>query len=161
MQQYRNILSEPDNCTKIPSLQNEYYKYVNLIQKPVQIYLDHCRAYAEQNLDKENSLNIKDYKFGRKDFANHVLSSKIIEAYGLNDDDYGPAPIGNKELSGLLTTTNIKVYTDIVFVNGFQHLVVKTWQKISVDNNFQKGRKNKWVDTTRKIQEQLNIPGQY
>ena len=30
-----NILSEPDHVTIIPSLKNEYKKYVNMIQKPV------------------------------------------------------------------------------------------------------------------------------
>lgn len=83
----------------------------------MQIYLDHCKAYAEKNLHNK-TLEIGDYKFGRKDFEKHVLSSKIIDAVGLNDDDYGPSPIQDGELHNLFTTTHCKVFTDIVFVDN-------------------------------------------
>ena len=40
----------------------------------------------------------------------------------------------DNELENIFRTEPTKVYTDIVFVEDLQHMVVKTWQKITLEN---------------------------
>jgi hypothetical protein len=46
---------------------------------------------------------------------------------GINDDEYGLPVVSDNDFEELFKTESIKVFTDIVFVNNLQHLVVKTW----------------------------------
>lgn len=60
----RQILYEPSACINIPTVKEELdrYKHMGILQKPVEIYLDHCLRYAKSNL-KKDSIMITDYEF--------------------------------------------------------------------------------------------------
>ena len=47
----------------------------------------------------------------------------------------------DEEIKGFFTTDEPKIFTDIVFVDSAQRLIVKTWQKVHFDKDQYSARK--------------------
>ncbi len=59
-----------------------------MLQKPVEIYLDHCKTYAEAYIKTRQTI-IEHYKFCRKDLDDHVVTNKLYDLLRLQENDYG------------------------------------------------------------------------
>ena len=60
------FLKDQKACIPIMSLKEEIKSYADILQKPVEIYLDHCKKYAASYTQTKQTV-IQDYKFSRKD----------------------------------------------------------------------------------------------
>ena len=60
----------------------ETYKELDILQKPVDIYLKHCREYAAQYLQR-NTIRIADYQFSRRDMHHRTITNKFHDIFEL------------------------------------------------------------------------------
>ena len=60
----------------------EKYKELDILQKPVDIYLKHCKEHASTYLH-EKKLRIPDYLFTRKDMHSRTITNKFHEIFEL------------------------------------------------------------------------------
>ena len=125
-------VENPDQV-KVESVSKEIEKYkeLDILQKPVDIYLKHCKEYAAQYLQR-NTIRITDYQFTRKDMEHRTVTNKFQEIFELQRAETAVDPkLADKEISEQFTTESIKVFTDIIKLGDKSILMAKTWQKIT------------------------------
>ena len=111
-------------------MDTEITEYKKLVD-PTSIYLMYCKKYSNRYLIK-NEETVPLYKFKRADFINRVMSPKIIDFLRLNDPQ---KPLDNdSKIEKLFKTDNdqMKIFTNLLFHDDRQILMVKTWQKVSM-----------------------------
>jgi len=57
-----------------------------------------------------------------------VITAKLFDYRQNGYDDYNK--LSDKEISQMFETQNIKVFTDIIFVDNKHNIIVKVWQKV-------------------------------
>ena len=135
-----DLLKEPSDCLKIETVSKEIerYKDLDILQKPVGIYLEHCKQYASEYLGGR-TIRIGDYQFTRRDMNTHILSSHFSDILKIQDAEL--KGLSDQDIASQFSTDTIKLFTDILY-NGSEHvLMVKSWQKISFNCKLQMSNK--------------------
>lgn len=121
---------------RIPNLEKEKqnFKEKEIEAKPVEIYLDHCNQYAKTNLVK-NELLINNYQFRKNDFESGLVSQDVLDRMKNQNDmaiskNFNPNMLQDHAFANLFKTETIKLFTDFIFVDKKQYILVKTWQKV-------------------------------
>ena len=137
----QSILTEPDpqvhDIIAIPNLEEEQkqFKKKDIAQKPTQIFLDHCNQYARKNLIK-NELEIRDYQFRYNDIERGLICQEVTDKMKLQNRkgiSFKPQTLQDNAFAKLFRTVSMKLFTDFIFVDDKQYILVKTWQKIHYD----------------------------
>ena len=64
----------------------EGYKEKEILQKPVEIYLEHCEEYARTNMIR-NTIKISDYKFSHRDLDTNLITPIFVNLIKLENSD--------------------------------------------------------------------------
>ena len=73
------------------------YREKGILQRPVEIYLDHCKRYASSYL-QVNKIRIQDYRFSKLELQNKVVTKKFYEILSLQEADFGPMSLTDQEI---------------------------------------------------------------
>jgi hypothetical protein len=120
------------------------------VTKPLEIYLNYCQRLARQNL-KHIKIKVDPYRFSRLDFDHNRVDPKILQRIeqGVREENMKSGkqqfaqPFEEEDIGNNFTSVGIKIFTEIVFIDNIQILVVKTWQRV---------RYSTWTQKEREVQ---------
>ena len=124
------ILLEPKVRIEVPTFENEKLEMqkAGILQKPKEIYLEHCSEYSKKYMIKHNH-EIDRYTFKKSDIQQGLLSQQLLNKFKeLVGED--AETVADDQFSQYFQTLRIMIFTDFVVHNGMTYLIVKTWQKV-------------------------------
>ena len=117
---------DPENCFEILPLDEEIE--MNNGKKPIEIYLEHCKNFAKNNLKREK-IEVESFKIGPKHIRpelqagglSPIIKQEIIADIIMEQDD---------KIERHFSILKQRLFKKIYYYKGSMHMIVKTWERV-------------------------------